>query len=91
MLSGSRIVVIPYFEELLARNSRIAISGRRTSRNEVKRDKDREVFERTLDVQLGAPLASSSIYLAYEHGRIGVVTVGFPPFFPPQCKPPKES
>jgi len=76
--------MIPNFEELLTRNSRIAIPGRlvRTSRNEVKRDKDREVFERTLDVQLGAPLASSSIYLAYEHGRIGVVTVGLPPFSP---------
>ena len=77
MLSGSRIVIIPNFEDFLTRNSRIGISGRpaRTSREELKRDKDREVFERTLDVQLGAPLASSSIYLAYEHGRIGVVTV----------------
>lgn len=77
MLSGSHIVIMPNFEEFLPRNSRVGISGRpaRTSREEFKRDKDKEVFERTLDVQLGAPLASSSVYLAYEHGRIGVVTV----------------
>ena len=79
MLSGSHIVIMPNFEECLPRNSRIGNSGRsaRTSREEFKRDKDREVFERTLDVQLGAPLASTSVYLAYEHGRIGVVTVRF--------------
>jgi hypothetical protein len=77
MLSGSRIVIMPNFEQFLTRNSCIGISGRpaRTSHEELKRDKDREAFECTLDVQLGAPLASSSIYLAYEHGRIGVITV----------------
>jgi len=77
MLSGSHIVIMPNFEEFLPRNSWIGISGRyaRTSREKFKRDKDRQVFERTLDVQLGAPFASSSVYLAYEHGRIGVITV----------------
>ena len=52
MLSSSRIVIMPNFEDFLTRNSRIGISGRsaRTSREELNRDKDREVFECTLDV-----------------------------------------
>ncbi|KIM47186.1 hypothetical protein M413DRAFT_440688 [Hebeloma cylindrosporum] len=76
MLSGSRLVMIPNFEDLLTKHSRMGMSGHpaRTSRDEFKRDKDREIFEHTLDIQLGAPLGSSSVYLAYEHGRIGVVT-----------------
>jgi len=78
MLSGSRLVIIHDFEELLTKSSQNESSGRpaRTSRLEAKRDKDREIFEHTLDVQLGAPLASGSVYLAYENGRVGVVTVG---------------
>ena len=75
MLGGSRIVILPDFEEFLTRTPRIGISGHLARSSLMKRDKDREVFERTLDVQLGAPLGSSSVYLAYEHGRIGVVTV----------------
>ena len=78
MLSGSRLVIIHDFEELLTKSSRNATFGRlsRASRVEAKREKDKEIFEHSLDVQLGAPLASNSVYLAYENGRIGVVTVG---------------
>ena len=45
------------------------------------------VYNHTLDVQLGSPAFSKSIYLAYEEGddgegRVGVVTVCFrvPPY-----------
>ena len=80
MLSGSRLVIIHDFEELLTKSPRNATFGRlaRASRVEAKREKDKEIFDHSLDIQLGAPLASSSVYLAYENGRIGVITVGVP-------------
>ncbi|KAF8804780.1 hypothetical protein BYT27DRAFT_7243584 [Phlegmacium glaucopus] len=37
-------------------------------------EKEKGIFENTLDVQLGPASASRSVYLAYEDGRIGVVT-----------------
>lgn len=47
----------------------------REARRRLQRQREREVYARTLDVQLGAPRAAGSVYLAYESGRIGVVTV----------------
>lgn len=43
---------------------------------------DDVIYNHILDVQLGVPSASKSIYLAYEEGdggegKVGVVTVGF--------------
>jgi len=72
-----RLLALPKLWRIPNKNLHIGISGRpaRTSREDFKRDKDRKVFEHTLDVQLGAPLASSSVYFTYERGRIGVVTV----------------
>lgn len=118
MLSGSRIIIIHYFEALcdilaaissaptshflpkltrMARRSPFvqtssnmpSTSTNSTSRRvltagdhreicrRVRRERDKTVFEHTLDIQLGAPQASGSIYLAYENGRVGVVTVRF--------------
>lgn len=42
---------------------------------QLAREKDRILYNHTLDIQLGPPLSSLSIYLAYENGKIGVVTV----------------
>ncbi|KDR69967.1 hypothetical protein GALMADRAFT_255298 [Galerina marginata CBS 339.88] len=36
--------------------------------------KDAELFAHTWDIQLGAPSASGGVYLAFENGRVGVVT-----------------
>ncbi|KAH9487465.1 hypothetical protein JR316_0001541 [Psilocybe cubensis] len=60
----------------------------REMRRRAKDAKDEEIFEHTIDVQLGAPSASSGIYLAYENGRIGIVTsnaiyIVIPPIPPP--------
>ncbi|KAF8956222.1 hypothetical protein BDZ97DRAFT_1852767 [Flammula alnicola] len=83
MLSGSRLIIMHHFESLLNKRAQNAASrstrslSQREIKEETKRaqeEKDREIFEHTLDVQLGSPQASSSIYLAYENGRIGVVT-----------------
>jgi hypothetical protein len=50
-------------------------------RDQERHEKQEEIFNNVLDIQLGSPFSSSSIYLAYEDGRIGVVTVSFLPFF----------
>lgn len=42
---------------------------------QLAREKDRILYNHTLDIQLGPSLSSLGIYLAYENGRIGVVTV----------------
>ena len=42
-----------------------------------KQQEEEEMYKNTLDVQLGPPSASSSVYSAYEDGRIGIVTVSF--------------
>ncbi|KAF9482975.1 hypothetical protein BDN70DRAFT_892163 [Pholiota conissans] len=51
-----------------------SLQALRDARRRLQREREREVFSHILDVQLGAPRAAHSIYLAYDHGRIGVVT-----------------
>ena len=55
--------------------------SRDVGRKREQYEKDKEIFMNTLDVQLGPPMASASIYLAYENGRIGVVTVSLESLF----------
>ncbi|KJA15540.1 hypothetical protein HYPSUDRAFT_194203 [Hypholoma sublateritium FD-334 SS-4] len=52
------------------------------------REKDRIIYNHTLDIQLGPPLSSLSIYLAYENGRIGVVTSNAVYIVTPDLPPP---
>ncbi|KAF8875089.1 hypothetical protein CPB84DRAFT_1796902 [Gymnopilus junonius] len=57
-----------------AREARRARREAKEKRRKEQREKDEEIFVNTLDVQLGPPSASTSVYLSYENGRIGVVT-----------------
>ncbi|PPQ91158.1 hypothetical protein CVT25_003036 [Psilocybe cyanescens] len=74
------------------RQRRLKNREARQTRRRAKDAKDEEIFEHTIDVQLGAPAASSGIYLAYENGRIGVVTSNaIYIVIPPIPSPPSSS
>ena len=86
MLSGSRIVIIPNFEAIPTRNSRIGISGHPawTSGEELK--------PRT-EKSLNAPSMSSSVLLLHQVAfiwRKNTVELGlslYVPSFSPRCDP----
>ena len=57
------------------RHDRQVLREAEKRREREQQEQEEEIYKNTLDVQLGPPSVSSSIYLAYEDGRIGVVTV----------------
>ncbi|KAF5312915.1 hypothetical protein D9619_003810 [Psilocybe cf. subviscida] len=56
-----------------------------------QRVRDKDLFMHTMDIRLGSPRVTGSVYLAYEHGRIGVVTSNAVYIVMPTPPPPPAS
>ncbi|PPQ66349.1 hypothetical protein CVT24_007186 [Panaeolus cyanescens] len=68
LLSGSRLLFLPNFEEAIASSSN---NNPKPHRN---LELEQKLYLNTYDIQLMPPRDSRSIYLAFNHGRIVVVT-----------------
>ncbi|KAF4623168.1 hypothetical protein D9613_001312 [Agrocybe pediades] len=64
----------PIQVRLTRRQFRMMKRALRLAHKRLEEKRDRDIFEHTMDIQLGPPAMSCSVYLAYENGRIGVVT-----------------
>lgn len=63
-------------ENVLDRHIRLLNkAAKREAQRQAQAARDRDLFMHTMDIRLGSPRVTDSVYLAYEHGRIGAVTV----------------